>query len=436
MPQELTISSLSQSTSGRFQAKPNAIPFGDYVAPMLFIWYNGSGDLSLTERNDIEALFNNFLTWNWGASGGADETAKEVTFREIKQNAVKLKTLLIGAAQKNPTFVRALENATIAAYSRLSARLPKTGKYYKGEDGKYSNVPSSTAFADSKKKLSLAVEVYYTLWKAGLIDHTATTGINPINLYTGEFYAEEVPETDSVTRLLKIPTSGIFTVNKRPRGSYYQRTFTGVDAQCLASTGNVVSNLDGLTSISWSVHRGKSTPRNLGKPSPAIRSRGARTIAGTMIFTVSDHHPLLDLLPADTASFRKLEFVNSQKQWRPVILSDQLPPFDLTVVLTNEYGNSAILIIYGIDIVDEGSVLSTDNLLTEVTLQYVAVGMDPIQEVGYQDDGSSIIIDPYGITKAGGSEFFRRREVVMQGFSYSDYEEAYDSYYRSALKLK
>jgi len=155
-----------------------------------------------------------------------------------------------------------------------------------------------------------------------------------------------------------------------------------------------------------------------------------------MIFTISDHHPLLDLLPPDTASFRKLEFVNSQKQWRPVILSDQLPPFDLTVVLTNEYGNSAILIIYGIDIVDEGSVLSTDNLLTEVTLQYVAVGMDPIQEVGYQDDGSSIIIDPYGITKAGGSDFFRRREVVMQGFSYSDYEEAYDSYYRSALKLK
>lgn len=432
MEQQITLSQFAPSGGGsRFEVKPNAVPFGDYVAPLLYIWYCGSRNARAQDLAKIEDMFKSFLEWNAGDTGSDATTA----LNEAKLLAPKWKTLLIGAVKKNTSFLRALESAANSAYARFSARLPKTGKYYKQENGKYSNVPSSTAFATEQEKLAVICEVYYTLMLSGLIDYTAETGVAPINIYTGEFYVREhYPQTDGVARFIQVPSTGIFTVNRRPRGAYYQRTFTGVDAQCLASTGNVVSALDGLTSISWSIHRGKSTPRNLGRPAPSVRARGSRTVAGTMIFTVADHHPLLNLIPADQSAFRKLELVNNQKQWRPIVLADQLPPFDLTVVLTNEYGNSAILIIYGVEIVDEGSVLSTDNLLTEVTLQYVAVGMDPIQEImGGEVDGT-IIVDPYGITKGGGEEFFRRREVVMDGFAYTDYESAYDAYYRSIIE--
>lgn len=413
----------AEQTSGNANDKMRGI--GDNIIPLLFIWYEGDNKAPENVKSVVRSAFHRFLK---------DEGA-DTEFETIAKTAQKLRALFIGAASKNSSFVAALSNAVTQMFSRYQSRLPQTGKYFKQPDGSFARTPQPSVFDSTIQKLDQAIEGLATLLMAGLIDYKATTGINPIDIYTGSYFTPQQSEQSFIERHLKFPTSGLFTVNRRPRGTYYQMTFTGVDAQCLASTGNVVSELDGLTSISWSIHRGKHTPRTLGRPSPALRARGSRTIAGTMIFTVANRHPLLDLLPDNMASFMKLEFVNNQKQFRPIILSDQLPPFDLTIVFTNEYGNSAILILYGIDIVDEGSVISTDNLLTEVTLQYVAVGMDPIQEVEVDTDAGTIIVDPYGITKGGGEAFFRRREIMLRGVAYSDYESAYDDYYRTALAI-
>jgi len=425
MSSTITLDSQRNGTGTRFLPKENNVPFGDYIIPMLYIWFIGSGGMN-KDYDIISKAFDSFVEFNPG--GAESQSAKSF----VVNNATKLKSLLISSSLKNQSFLRALVSAATLSCSQYGDRFPKTGSFYKAPDGSFSAVPLSSAFDDPEKKLATAMEIYYIMLSGGLIDFTAQTGINPINIYTGEFYTEDTTTTTSTNaRIIGLPSSGIFTVNNRKKTGYYQRTFTGVDAVCLASTGNVVSELNGLTSLSWSVHRGKSTPRILGKPSPSIRSRGARTIAGTMIFTVSDHHPLLDLIPGDISSVRSMSLTIGQKDWRQIMMADQLPPFDLTVVLMNEYGMCSILIIYGIDVVDEGSVISIDNLLTEISVQYVAVGMDPIYEVPADDLAGNVIVDPYGIVKGNGEEFARRRDVVMKGFAYSDYEAAYDAYYRS-----
>ena len=51
---------------------------------------------------------------------------------------------------------------------------------------------------------------------------------------------------------------------------------------------------------------------------------------------------------------------------------DEVPPFDITISFANEYGQKATLVIYGVEILNEGTGFSIDNVTSEKACTFVA----------------------------------------------------------------
>ena len=118
-----------------------------------------------------------------------------------------------------------------------------------------------------------------------------------------------------------------------------------------------------LQTISYSIHRPKIPVRTLGRISPKGFIRCGRTIAGTLVFTVFNKHVVHQLLDASYGKSAR-------------ILTDELPPFDITITFANENGQKSVLAIYGVQIVNEGQTMSVDDMITENVMNYIAQGID------------------------------------------------------------
>lgn len=140
-------------------------------------------------------------------------------------------------------------------------------------------------------------------------------------------------------------------------------------------TGEVISTkvLAEIQTLSVSTFREKQPVRALGSVYPRGFTRGARSIAGSMIFTVFDRnvlHSILNNRPDDPP-----EIVTTA-------LIDQLPPFDITVAFANEYGHTSRMAILGCEFVSEGQVMSVEDMITENQAQFVARDIDPMRPAG------------------------------------------------------
>ena len=140
-----------------------------------------------------------------------------------------------------------------------------------------------------------------------------------------------------------------------------------------------------LQTISYSIHRENVPVRVLGRVGPRGFVKGPRTIAGSLIFTQFDKY-----------AFYKLSAFKEHLLSGVFPLSDMLPPFDVTISFANEFGSFSKMRIYGVTIVDEGSTMSIDDLITEQTFTYMARGIQPM--VNYIPDGLSEITDNSAIT--------------------------------------
>lgn len=52
--------------------------------------------------------------------------------------------------------------------------------------------------------------------------------------------------------------------------------------------------------------------------------------------------------------------------------SDQLPPFTITLTGQNEYGSTSVMSILGVELINEGSGISIDDIVTETQMTFVA----------------------------------------------------------------
>lgn len=127
-----------------------------------------------------------------------------------------------------------------------------------------------------------------------------------------------------------------------------------------------------LQTISISTFREKAAVRACGQVGVKGYTRGPRTIAGTMVFTVFDRNVLFELL--ETTSF------DSDDQFQAAI-KDQLPPLDLTIMFANEYGALSRLSLYGVEFVSEGQSMSIEDIILEDVCQFVARDVDPMTPV-------------------------------------------------------
>ena len=57
--------------------------------------------------------------------------------------------------------------------------------------------------------------------------------------------------------------------------------------------------------------------------------------------------------------------------------SDQVPPFTITLTGQNEYGNTSVMAILGVELINEGSGISIDDIVTESQMTFVARAILP-----------------------------------------------------------
>jgi hypothetical protein len=154
--------------------------------------------------------------------------------------------------------------------------------------------------------------------------------------------------------------------------SEYMRTFTSYGGTDMVATLNIPGQgpvvFGELSTISYSVFREKYPVRALGRHTMKGFTRGARTITGILSFTVFD----------ETIVYRAMEEVAAQG-YR--MLMDEMPMFDVTISMANEYGQRSKMTIYGITTYTEGKVLSANNLLIENTYEFYALDIDPLTRI-------------------------------------------------------
>lgn len=200
----------------------------------------------------------------------------------------------------------------------------------------------------------------------------------------------------------------------------YTRTYTSFSGcDIIASfNGKVIGELQGIT---YSVSREKAPIYTMGSPNPRSFSRGKRGIAGSLVFTVFDRDALIeefkDKLNGENLGIQKFKANASHSNYMSVdewdaqmsghtgydegpsdegllsgtvkdlvgkyapVYADEILPFDITITMANEYGQRAVLTIYGVELLNEGSGYSVDSVTTEKAYTFVARRIDYLRAV-------------------------------------------------------
>lgn len=160
------------------------------------------------------------------------------------------------------------------------------------------------------------------------------------------------------------------------------RSYSGCDIRAIVNSPNSSPNgtpagssptiIGNISTLSYSIHREKYPARAMGSTLPRGYTRGPVTIAGTLIFSVFDKYALSDIakfkartdhLPGDQGTYMR---------------GDQMTPFDISVMFQNEYGDTSKLALIGVELVDEGSVLSVNDIYIESTHSFVCSDIIPM----------------------------------------------------------
>jgi len=144
--------------------------------------------------------------------------------------------------------------------------------------------------------------------------------------------------------------------------------------------------LANLAAISYSVHRDKAPVRRLGEFVARDYTKGARTVAGTIVLINFDRAAFYELLHGKNIYGAYGDQIG---------MSDEIPPFDIMLMFSEENkGRHSVsfpsnvkdtedrvaafskMWIRGVRLVDEGSVTGTDEAYMETSFQYVAEEVD------------------------------------------------------------
>ena len=187
-------------------------------------------------------------------------------------------------------------------------------------------------------------------------------------------------------------------------------SFSGVDIRIIIEGVTIGST----QAVSYAIQREKAPIYVMGRVDPLSFSRGKRGIAGTIITLMLDKHILLteplvnmqfvadndEIFPSednlqfagDTADLELdgigtgIDFTSRNISDNYTVTNawyvDQIPPFDIVVVAANEYGNAASMRIYGVEILNEGSGFSVDDIVIENQMTYVCRTILPWQPLG------------------------------------------------------
>ena len=187
-------------------------------------------------------------------------------------------------------------------------------------------------------------------------------------------------------------------------------SYSGSDCKayiCPHGQFDMLTPLESLNTISFSVHEQKGVARALGYKSAKGFARGVRTIAGSLIITVIEDNPFAafyrawgeSLKPMGWSADREHTGIGSYQQGNLQqqylnMLPTLLPPMDILLIFSSESesqirvssdGTSvkkvAILtdsLIEGLEFVDYGQVTSIHDTVTEINLSWMARNVMPL----------------------------------------------------------
>lgn len=178
-------------------------------------------------------------------------------------------------------------------------------------------------------------------------------------------------------------------------------SFSGADAVAtITPLGGKPRVFGEIQTLSYSIYRPTTPVYTLGRINPKGVVRGQRTIAGSLIFTVFDRHVLKSVMESYNfskiksdgkeafSSDNKYKFTGDEiSEMSKNMKTDEMPPFDINITFMNEHGNSATLNLYGVHILTEGQTMSIEDMITENTMQYIAMDIDLMDHNGLDKDG-------------------------------------------------
>ena len=171
--------------------------------------------------------------------------------------------------------------------------------------------------------------------------------------------------------------------------TYRFNSYSGADIYAIAHYFDTSADADkaarqvilgNIQTLTFSTHREKFPARALGHVGARGYTRGPRTIGGTMIFTVFNKSVLSGLMQLDNMIETSSADAGRGRTAGidQIVLVDQIPPFDISILFANETGSLSKMAIYGVEMVNEGQTMSIEDLVTESVVSYVARHIDPM----------------------------------------------------------
>lgn len=205
----------------------------------------------------------------------------------------------------------------------------------------------------------------------------------------------------------------------------YTKTYTTFGGSDIVATfnGKVIGELQAIT---YSITREKVPVYTMGSAEPRSFSRGKRGIAGNLVFVTFNRDALLSEL-SDGPQIQKyqannfakgdsgaLQFV-SIEEWDAHMSSlasggsssdgttgktpsdlvdkykpryaDEILPFDITITFANEYGNMASTVLYGVELLNEGTGYSIDAPTSERAYTFVCRSVETMKPIDENNRG-------------------------------------------------
>lgn len=194
---------------------------------------------------------------------------------------------------------------------------------------------------------------------------------------TYQYGIDRDPETRNARSYM---VGGNFTSDYAAVNSSYSMADMVASISIATNEGYINTVLGSIQTLSYSIFQKKSPIRNLGNMNAKDWVFGPRTIAGSLVFAVFNKHWMINI-------YDQLKEKAGMENWH--FITDEIPPFDITISFANEYGYDSRMALYGVRIMNEGQVMSTNDIYIENTYQFVASDIELMDTLSAYQTGQS-----------------------------------------------
>lgn len=193
--------------------------------------------------------------------------------------------------------------------------------------------------------------------------------------------------------------------------------------------GKIPVPMRNIQTLSTQIHTDIQPARALKFKYPKGYSVGQRLIAGSVICTVLDEHPFQEIMEFNNVINYLLATNDETYEFRSSIegllglddsssVVDEIPPLNVLISGKNEQGDVVESTIYGLKLINDGFVISSQNMLTEQTFSFVAQDIDLLRNIRRGDRNfNNNILNIKSGKSILNSDLVKARQRFKRGFN-------------------